>query len=180
MFAQNTDSARHTVLWELTRKLPDPLQHSTLSLTAFVGGGIFRVERKFGTEILPARRVNDNEHCDKRPVFTDDHHLLKKRIRLNGELEIHGRNLFTGGSHDDFLDAALDADTAAVREIRLVTGLQETILREGFLRGVRTVPVALHHLRSAHEELIIRAELHLNAGERLADCGRVIADRFRH
>ena len=42
------------------------------------------------------------------------------------------------------------------------------------------MPVALHDLRPAHEEFIIRAELHFNTGERLSDRGRMVADRFGH
>ena len=62
---------------------------------------------------------------------------------------------------------------AAVGEVGLITRAEPAVL-EGRGRVERTVPVALHHLGTAHEELVVGAELHFAVGHGMAHAVGVV------
>src|SRR5690606_18830237 len=98
------------------------------------------------------------------------------------------------GDDDHVLLAIGDADVAALVHHAHVAGAQPAVAREDLRGFIRTVPVALHHLRSAQADLAHRArrdgpafvveDRSFGARERHADAARPFADvdriRDRH
>ncbi|MNT58510.1 hypothetical protein D3C72_1959490 [compost metagenome] len=106
-------------------------------------------------------------------MLAHHHGLLKQRVGAQCLLDVTGRQLLAGGGHDDFLDAADDAHLS-IDDLGLVAGFQPAVVGECLLRVFGSVPVAHHHIGAARLQLLVLADAHFHARQRLAHGGRVV------
>src|SRR5207237_9401514 len=81
------------------------------------------------------------------------------------------------GGDDHFFLAAADVDLAVVADLTDVAGVEPAVLERA--RGlVGGVEIAGRHVLAADQDLAIRCNFHLDAGDRLADGSLLRAERM--
>src|SRR6266567_1400267 len=128
----------------------------------------FEIRHNHGVQFLRPRGSFHSHHTD----FFD-----KRRLQVMG-LDFFGIDILAIGENDHVLLAPGDEQISALVDVTEVAGVQPAIL-EHFGCGVRTIPVALHHDRSANNDLATRGRA-IIWSLRLDDFGFYSFQRFAH
>ena len=75
-----------------------------------------------------------------------------RRVAHQHVLHLGGIDVLAPG-HDHVLDPVVDVEVAVGVEVADVAGTEPPVLVDRLARRLRVVPVALHHLLAAHEDL---------------------------
>ena len=102
------------------------------------------------------------------PAVADHHALRDQRVLLHLGLDVRRGDVLAAGGDDDVLLAAGDLEEAVGVDLADVAGVEPAV-DERLAGRLVVLVVALEDVRPAHQDLAVVGDLHLAAGERLAD-----------
>ena len=94
-------------------------------------------------------------------------------------LELHGRDVLAARCLEQRLLAVGDLEEPVLVDLADVAGREPAALEEDLLRLLLALVVALGDVRRAREDLAVRRDLELDAGDRAADADRPVRERAR-
>src|SRR5262249_20118359 len=98
-----------------------------------------------------------------------EHDVLSRRNpMLNPILDGFRSDVMAGIQDDQVLDSANDAPVAAHADFSLIAGVEPTVAN-GLRGSFRTIPVARENIGAIDKDLVVLAQLHLDAGNAQAD-----------
>lgn len=133
-------------------------------------GGILR-GGEFPTHDL---LVEDQEGDQVGLAVAEDRGLQEPRALLQRLLDHRGDDVLAVGGDEHLLDAALDVKIAVLVDVALVAGVEPAILVDRLAGGLLAV-VAPHQGAAPHQNLVVVAQLDLDAAERQAHRADLVA-----
>ncbi len=115
------------------------------------------------------------------PLESDDGRVTHAWVAGEDLLDVVGMHLGAVRHHEHVLLAPLEREEAVRVEDSVVAGVIPAFLEHGGGR-LGALPISLEHVRSAHQDLAVRRDLDVDAGQHLADSAdAVVLDaRERH
>jgi hypothetical protein len=118
--------------------------------------------------LLELLEVRHDEHHRILPAVADHDRLADVLVGLRQVLDRLRRDVLAARGDDDVLLAVGDPQEAAAVDLADVAGVEPPVGVDHLRRRVGLVVVALHHVRTSREDLSVRCDRHLDAGDRLA------------
>ena len=151
------------------------LEHSRTYCITLQREFVVGIDTEFGGQLFPFFRIENGDEGNERTRFTHDESLSKERVGFERQLQIDGRYFFAGTCHDNFLDAAADAQKASIVEFTDVACRQPTVGRKYFGCVFRTVPISFHDGRRTYLNFIgFGSQTQFNVWERVPNGFRLI------
>ncbi len=134
---------------------------------------------RFG-KLGPRAVRHHHQRSQKGLALTHDHALFDPGIHPDCHFQVFGRDLLAIGHHDDLVEPSGDTDPARRIEAAPIVGVQPAIGIDGRCGGTGILPIAFHHIGTADQQFVLRAEAHLDAGQGWTDARRLVVVQRVH